>query len=75
MLEIEGQKTHSEVLYLREESLNIFAVNVSIPLNNKVFHYVHMASFHCHVQGSPLIERRIQIAKHSFITGQHDIKV
>ena len=36
---------------------NIFGIDISFTLK-KAFHYVYVASFHCHVQGSCLIERR-----------------
>jgi len=53
--------------------LSICDVDVSF-LFSKVFHYLLMAFFHCHVQRSPLIERRIHISKQvSDQISQHDL--
>ena len=55
--------------------LNIFDVDISFTLN-KLFYNVQMAFFHCHVEGSPLIERRIEISKQvSAQTSQHDLRI
>ena len=51
----------------------IFDVDISFILN-KVFHYLLMAFFHCHVQGSSLIKRRIHNSKQiSDQISQHDL--
>ena len=55
--------------------LNIFDIDVSFTLN-KLFYNVQMAFFHCHVEGSPLIERRIDISELVLVqTSQHDLHI
>ena len=55
--------------------LNIFDIDVSFTLN-KLFYNVQMAFFHCHVEGSPLIERRIEISEQVLVqTSQHDLHI
>ena len=61
--------------HTRTYPLNIFDIDVSFTLN-KLFYNVQMAFFHCHVEGSPLIERRIEISEQVLVqTSQHDLHI
>ena len=52
---------------------SICDVDISV-IFNKVIHYLHMASFHCHVQGSSLIKRS-EVSNAIFRTSQNNYRL